>query len=302
MDRVPLSVVIASHNAAGALVTCLQALERQRRATDFEVIVADASTDGTRSIVERQFPLVRLLRADGPASVAALRGRGIAEAQGDVIAILDPFSVASDDWAMRVLEAHANNENQVIGGSVDLFRSDAASYSRWATYLNEYALFMSPVIRGGTWILPGSNVSYKRAALFDGSRPRYPVFWKTFVNWQAANGGSALWLDPSIRVELNKPIPLGDFFRTRFDHGRCFAGIRVQHTSWLIRLCRALSTILLPPLQLWRWTAGFWPKGLHRGRFVATLPVQFVLFVMWSLGEACGYLFGPGRACERTCY
>lgn len=302
MDRVPLSVVIASHHAAGVIVSCLQALERQRNTTSFEVIVADASTDATASIVERQFPFVRLLRAETPPSVAALRGRGIAAARGDVIAILDPFSVVAADWVVKVVEAHAANQNQVIGGSVDLYRSDSATYSRWATYLNEYALFMSPVVRGATWILPGSNLSYKRAALFDGSRPRYPVFWKTFVNWQHERDGSPLWLEPTVRVELNKPIPLGDFLRTRFVHGRCFAGTRVQHASWWIRLARAVSTILLPPLQLWRWTVGFWPKRRHRAQFVATLPVQFVLFAVWSVGEACGYVFGTGRACERTCY
>ena len=159
MDSVPLSVVIASYNAADVIVPCLQALERQRGTTPFEVIVADASTDATPAIVERQFPFVRLVRADTLPSVAALRGRGIAEARGNVIAILDPFSVAAGDWAVKVLEAHANNQNQVIGGSVDLYRSDSATYTRWATYLNEYALFMSPVVRGATWILPGSNLS-----------------------------------------------------------------------------------------------------------------------------------------------
>jgi glycosyltransferase involved in cell wall biosynthesis len=302
LDRVTLSVVIASHNAAGVIATCLQALERQRDSVNFEVIVSDSSSDATPSIVERQFPFVRLLRSPAPLSVAALRGRGIAEARGDVIAILDPFSVAAGDWAGRVLETHEQIHHGVIGGAVDLYRPDAASYARWATYLNEYALFMSPVIRGATWILPGSNVSYKRAILFDGDRPRYPVFWKTFVNWQEEAGGAPLMLEPSMRVELNKPIPLGHFLKTRFVHGRCFAGMRVQHSSWPARIARAGSTLLLPPLQLWRWGTAFWRKGLHRGRFLATLPVQLALFVMWSAGEACGYLGGTGRACERTYY
>ena len=36
---------------------------------------------------------------------------------------------------------------------------------------------------GVTTIVPGCNVSYKRAALFEGDRPRFDVFWKTFVHW-----------------------------------------------------------------------------------------------------------------------
>ena len=96
--------------------------------------------------------------------------------------------------------------------SCDAITTDSASYADWALYLNEYGLFMSPVVEGETWIVPGSNLSYKRAALFDGDdRPRYPVFWKTYVNWELEGTSSALWLDPAIRVELNKPIPFGDY-------------------------------------------------------------------------------------------
>ena len=183
MAEISLSVVIASHNASGVIATCLQALEAQAADFPLEVIVADCSTDATPTIILEQFPSVRLLSFAGPLSVARLRGHGIAAAQGQVVAILDPFSVAASDWASQVLAAHARHQNRVIGGSVDLFRAESASYTTWATYLNEYALFMPPVIEGATWLLPGSNVSYKRSALFDADRARYPLFWKTFMNW-----------------------------------------------------------------------------------------------------------------------
>jgi glycosyltransferase involved in cell wall biosynthesis len=302
MGDVPLSIVIGSHNAARVIAICLQALEPQRAHAVFEVIVADCSSDGTPDIIKRQFPSVLVLPVDGPASLAELRGRGIAAARGAIIAILDPFSVPAADWASQVLAAHARQQNRVIGGSVDLYRAESASYAAWATYLNEYGLFMPPVTSGETWILAGSNVSYKRAALFDGDRPRYPVFWKTSVNWEQEAGGSRLWLEPAVRVALYKPIPFQEFLHSRFHHGRCFAGMRILNASWWTRLARAGSTILLPPLQLWRWTAGFWPKRRHRGRFIASLPAQFLLFLVWSAGEACGYLRGTGRACERTIY
>jgi hypothetical protein len=274
---VPLSVVIASHNAAAVIGTCLHALHTQD-------------------------PSVRLLQFDQPLSVAVLRGRGIAAANGGIIAILDPYSVPARDWALQVLQVHQSRQNRVIGGSVDLYQAAAASHTRWTTYLNEYGLFMPPVTRGATWILPGSNVSYKRAALYDGATPRYPIFWKTFVNWAEETSGSPLWLDPDVRIELNKPIGYWAFLRSRHDHGRCFAGMRTADQSLGTRLMRAGSTVLVPLLQVWRWTAGFWPKRRHRGRYVATLPAQLLLFVMWSIGEAWGYLRGTGRACERTYY
>lgn len=302
MEDIRLSVVIAARNAAGVIATCLRALSTQSAAATLEVILADCSTDATPDIVRREYPQVRLLHFDAPLALPSLRGHGIAAARGAIIAILDPFSVTPVDWAAQVLDAHTRNDHGVIGGSVDLYRAESASYSRWVTYLNEYGLFMSPVARGATWILPGSNLSYKREVLFDGTSPRYPVFWKTFVNWELEREGSALWLDPAVRVELNKPVAFRDFMRTRYHHGRCFAGMRVADSSAGMRAIRAASTVILPPLLLWRWSSGFWPKGHHRSRFLSTIPAQLALFAVWSIGEANGYLRGSGNSCEQLYY
>jgi hypothetical protein len=297
---VALSVVIASHNAETVIAACLGALETQ--AAGLDVIVADSSTDATPAIVRSAFPWVQLLHVDEPWALPALRGAAIARARGALVAILDPYSIAAADWAEQVIRAHASRPNAVIGGSVDLAGADSCSWSAWATYLHEYGLFMPPIARGETWIVPGSNVSYKRAALFDGARPRYPVFWKTFVNWEIERGGSPLWLDPNVRVALNKPIPFGDFLSTRFAHGRCFGGMRVQDAPAHLKAWRAASTVLVPVVQLWRWTRGFWSKRRRRTRFLMTLPAQAVLFSMWACGEALGYVRGSGRSCDRLYY
>lgn len=302
MGDVRLSVVIAAHNACAVIEACLLALEPQALTVPLEVIVADSSTDGTAELVRRRFPWVRLMHFERPLAVPALRGRGIGTARGTIVAILDPYSVAAADWAECVLNAHARRDNLVIGGSVDLYHPHSCSWATWAVYLNEYGLFMPPVVQGKTWIVPGSNLSYKRAALFDGSAPRYPVFWKTYVNWEIERAGSALWLDPDIRVELNKPIAFGDFLRTRYHHGRCFAGMRLENASTATRVLRAGSTVLIPMLQLWRWSRGFWTKRRRRWQFVLTLPAQAALFTVWAWGEACGYLRGSGRCCEQLYY
>jgi glycosyltransferase involved in cell wall biosynthesis len=299
---VSLSVVIASHNAAASIRVCLQALDSQCRDANTEVIVADSSTDETPAIVAREFPWVRLLHVEQPLTVPALRGRAIQVARGSVIAILDPYSVAAGDWAARVLAAHAARPHAVIGGTVGLHRADDCSLAAWTLYFNEYGLFMPPTVQGETWIVPGSNVTYKRQALFDGPTPRYPVFWKTFANWDVEHSQSPLWLEPAIRVDLFKPIPLSDYLGTRYDHGRCFAGMRVAQAPTVVRLARALSTPLVPLVLMWRWTRGFWPKRTRRLRYVATMPVQLILFSVWAWGEACGYLRGTGRTCERLFY
>jgi len=295
-------VVIASHDAEDVIAVCLAALESQCRREDVEVIVADSSSDDTANVVAHRFPWVRLLHVDDPLPVHVLRGQGIAAAGGDVIAILDPFSVAASDWVEQVIAAHSARPNFVIGGAVGLYRPAERSWRDWALYFNEYGLFMPPIRQGETWLVPGSNVSYKRTALFDGTAPRYPVFWKTFANWDIERERTPLWLEPAIRVDLNKPIPYAEFLRTRFLHGRCFGGMRVARAGALVRVARTLSTPAVPGLLLWRWTRGIWPKRRFRGRYLAVLPAVLLLFGIWALGEACGYAAGTRDACERLFY
>jgi hypothetical protein len=268
---------------------------------DDEIIVVDSSSDGTVDIV-RRFDRVRLLHFDTPLTVPELRGRGIAQARGAVIAILDPFSIVTDGWRNAIVQAHAGSRWPVIGGAVELRNDRARSHSTWALYINEYGMFMPPVRAGAADLVPGCNVSYKRNVLFDGDRPRFEVFWKTFVNWDVQAAGTPLWLEPNAVVELVKPIPLWSFFLSRFDHGRCFAGMRAAAWSRGKRLIRAVLAPVLPPLLLWRWSRVYWAKRRHRRRLIETLPLQMALFAMWAVGEACGYARGSGASCRRLFY
>lgn len=299
--RPRLSVVIAAHDAAPALDHCLGALDRQDERPDAEIVVASSSNDGTEDVV-RQYPSVRTLWFPATWTVPQLRGQAIAAAAGEVIAIIDPFSIVARNWMSEVLRVHEARPNLAIGGAVELHDPDRQDFWTWATYINEYGMFMLPVSRGETDILPGSNVSYKRAALFDDQqRPRYAVFWKTFVNREIQTAGSPLWLAPSVVVSLNKTIPFWDFFRTRYHHGRCFAGMRGGSGAgerWL----RALSFPLLPPLLLWRWGRSYVGKRRYRSKLALSAPFQFLLFSSWACGECAGYCRGPGSSCSRLFY
>jgi hypothetical protein len=281
---------------------CLAALRAQVGSERPEIIVADSSTDGTADCVRRLFPEVRLLHFEEALTIPELRGRAIATARGEIIAILDPFSIADVDWLAELLRAHQDRPHLVIGGAVDLHPAQERSLLAWAAYINEYGMFMPPVTEGETEILAGSNVSYKRRALFDGARPRYPVFWKTFANWEVEGAGTPLWLSSKVVVKLRKPVPFLDFLRTRYDHGRCFAGMRVAGDATRERARRAVTAPLLPPVLLWRWGRVYWVKRRRRGRFLLTLPLQIALFAVWSWGELVGYLRGPGPCCARLFY
>lgn len=303
-DNAPLSVsvVIGIHNAASVIKQCLTALEAQIDPTLGEIIVADSSTDGTDRLIRKQFPTVRLLHFEESLVLAQLRGKGIAIAKGSIVAILDPYSIVAENWLTELTRTHQAVPNPIVGGTVDLYNADEQNLYTWATYINEYGMFMSPLEAGAMEILPGSNISYKRSVLFDGEYPKHSEFWKTFVNQNVEAAGSELWQTPSIRVHLHKPIAFWDFFHSRFDHGRCFAGMRAMNLSTGERLLRALTTPLLPGVLLWRWGSCYWRKRCYRAKLLLTLPLQILLFSNWAWGECVGYCFGSGHSCRRLFY
>ncbi len=297
-----LSIVIAAHNAEQVIAVCLTALAQQIDPQLDEIIVADSSSDGTPGIVNASLPTSRLIHFDEPLTIPQLRGRGIAASKGEIVAILDPYSIVSAGWAQEVVKVHRERPNAIIGGTVDLHNEEHGGIFDWALYINEYGMFMSPAPEGEMEILPGSNISYKRNVLFDGETPRHSEFWKTFINKNTESAGSALWLAPAIHVGLWKPIPFLDFLLSRYDHGRCFAGMRSQHASVVERFYRAVTAPVLPFVFLYRWGKRYWSRKRRRKEFLLTLPLQFLLFGNWALGEFLGYCFGPGRSCQKLFY
>jgi glycosyltransferase involved in cell wall biosynthesis len=298
---VALSVVIGAHNAAKVIEECMAALEAQDGRGEAEIILADCSTDGTADIVRRHFPDVRVESASTPLSIPVLRARGIAKARGSIVAIIDPFTIVNPGWMRAVRRAHDERRHPVIGGSVDLHEA-SRTFTDWAIYINEYGMFMPPITAGETWILPGSNISYKRAVLFDAERPRFEEFWKTFANQDLEAGGPALWLEPTMATRLRKPLTFFDYLSTRPLHGRCFGGMRSVNRPWRERLFRAGTCPLIPFVLVARWGRVYVAKGHDLDKWLLTLPHQLLFFTAWAAGECWGYLRGPGRACSRLYY
>jgi len=296
------SVIIACNNAETVIVECLSRLIRQGEHSNLEIIVADSSTDTTAQMVKTRFPTVKLLRFEHPSALPVLRGSAIALATGRIIALIDPYTMVGPDWLQQVITAHIEQKHSVVGGAVDLYHAGAQGILAWAQYFNEYGMFMSPVEEGVIEILPGCNVSYKRELLFDGDKPRFEEFWKTFVHAGLAESGGVLWQTPRIRVELWKPVGFVSFLVTRFSHGRCYAAMRCADASLSARFLRALTSPLIPFVLQYRWTRRIWPKRRYRAKYILSLPVQFLLFTCWSVGEFAGYLTGAGNSCRKLYY
>ena len=96
-ESIDLSIVIVSYNSSRVLPRCLRSIIEHTLAPH-EIIVADnASSDGTPSMVEREFPSVRVIRRARNDGLSAAINDGVAASRGTYIAQLNPDIYATED-------------------------------------------------------------------------------------------------------------------------------------------------------------------------------------------------------------
>jgi glycosyltransferase involved in cell wall biosynthesis len=121
MPRV--SVIVPAYNAASTIEAALTSVLSQKY-DDWEVVVADdGSTDDTQARAQRVSPRVRVVRSSENVGLPAARNLAIAEAQGELLALLD----ADDRWLPEYLESQvgAYDAAQRHWGDVGVVACDA---------------------------------------------------------------------------------------------------------------------------------------------------------------------------------
>ncbi|MBI2954363.1 MAG: glycosyltransferase family 2 protein [Chloroflexi bacterium] len=107
--KLTVSVVIPNYNGARLLPTCLEAL-REQTFRDFETIVVDnASTDDSVSLLRTRYPEVLVIEMSENRVFAGAVNAGIRRAGGDVIATLNNDTEADPRWIEELclaLERH----------------------------------------------------------------------------------------------------------------------------------------------------------------------------------------------------
>lgn len=141
MPQPQIAAIICTHNRDNYLGAAIDSLLAQD-CPDFEIIVVDnASSDRTRSVVEQRLshPLLKYVYEE-KLGLSVARNRGATETTAPILAYLDDDAEASPQWLKVLLAAYQNNEKlAVAGGKVTLIWHNNATPPNW----------ISPELAGG---------------------------------------------------------------------------------------------------------------------------------------------------------
>lgn len=289
-----ISVVVASIVGAPFIDECLESLESQAKSLGAEVIVVACGTAEYAGRIAARFPWVRVIHRAERETVPDLRRRGVDQATGSIIAIIEEHCLAAPDWLQCAMEAHASGKYGVVGGPVVDY-----SYKRlrdWVVYFCEYNGYLPPWEDGETFNLGSANIAYSRAILQKYAESLSGGYWEAGLHPKLIADGIKFRSVPKMVVFHRGPFNFGYYLQQRYWFSRAFAGCRAQSMPAAKKLVYLLLSPLVPFLLLARIAQRVFGKRCKVGKFVQTLPLMIPVVFVYVAGEVVGYLAGPGDA------
>jgi hypothetical protein len=292
-NELPLSIIVISFSPQPILERCLAALSPQIESGENELLVIGRWPDtALLSDLRTHYPNAVFIEAPLQETIPQMRLRGIAEAQGRLIALLEDDCIVGVNWCQTISAVHQTTDQPAVGGAIN-----PDNYPRlldWAVYFCEYARFLGP-FAGPVSALPGNNVSYKRKSL-PPAETMPDGFYEVFLHWQWQQDGRTLLADPDLALTNINRWNWTNILTKPYQHGRSFAALRSVQSSPLQRLLRAALTPLLPILQVGRIIKEVAARGRHLTKLILALHMILLFQISWALGELIGNLFTTSKS------
>ena len=112
-----LSIVIPNWNGKRFLATCLESLRQQSYYATEIILVDNASTDGSQSLIKAEYTEVRLIELDENRGFTGACNIGMAAATGEFVALLNNDTEVDREWAEQVVQAFGRQPDAGIVAS-----------------------------------------------------------------------------------------------------------------------------------------------------------------------------------------
>jgi hypothetical protein len=287
-----LSVVVGSVEAERSIGACLSSVAEACAGLTAEVLVVDASRDGSAERASDAGGAEVLRRALGTL-VPDLWGEGIRRSRGRWVALTTGHCTVPPRWAHALLAGLRGGAAAAGAGlrpNPGIGATDrAVLHLRYGAFLGLTAGEQRPVDD-----LPGDNAAYVGEELrsFLAARPGRG-FWEIEYHAELRRRGERLVAVPEATAGFGPAFPFPTIVRHRFVHGR-------HHGEWRVREGRQprwrvlLPAPLVPLVLLVRGARRALGDPAHRRSFLAGAGPFLALSTAWAAGEAVGAA-GAGR-------
>jgi len=292
MPHPSISVIIPNWNGAQHLPTCLAALRRQTY-RDFEVIVVDnASTDGSRELLARDYPEVRLVALPENRGFTGACNAGLRAARGELLILLNNDTEADPGWLAAIADASARHpEAGLIASKImlfdrrdvfhtagDFYRVDGLPGNRgvWQRDVGQYES------EGYVFSACGGAATYRRAMLEEVGLLDEDFFYSCEdmdMAWRAQLAGWRCLYTPRA-VIYHRLAATGGGATASFYDGRNFIYVIIKdYPGSLLRrfwwqVLRAQLHIAIEALRAWRGAAA---RARLRGQIAGLLAFPRLL-------------------------
>ncbi len=134
-----VSVVIPHYNGASYIRGCLQSVQASGWANYEIIVVDDASEDESLTIIRNEFPTVKVMRNEKNMGFAASCNRGIREAGGRIIILLNQDTIVGPDFIEQMAKQLMLNPLTGIAGA-KLYQEDGHTLQHAGGILHDNAL------------------------------------------------------------------------------------------------------------------------------------------------------------------
>lgn len=285
-----VSVVIASIEANATIAASLARFVEEV-GVQGEVILVDASSDGTADLAQTLFPGLRILRNPPGTLAPELWRDGLNASRSPWVAFSTAQMIPARGWLESLGECLESTGAAAVGGPID--PAPRLSAADRAVYLLRYVNYLRPLPKVSQVEPPGDNALYRRESL-EGLEALWEAgFWEAEIHRRLRERGARLAMAGEAAVEFQGGGGLGLALRQRRDHARHYGAARGGRMSRSERLLRSAATPLVPAFLIRRIAAALAKRGRGIGPWLTAVPSLSLLLAAWSAGETTGTWLGP---------